>query len=773
MRLNGPSAPASGFTTLASFAIVAALLYFAKEVFIPIALASLLTFLLAPLVVRLGRIGLGKVPAIGIVVILAFAIISGLGWIMATQIIHLANELPEYQQNLQAKVRTLMKTERDGVISRATGVVKQLQKEMENRESDGTNSIPGQMPQKPVPVEVQPARASSVQLIGSVLGPVMKPLATAGAVAFFVIFMLFQREDLRERFLKLVSGGELNVATQAVDDAARRVSRYLLMQLVVNATYGLPIGIGLYFIGVPNAFLWGLLATLLRFIPFIGPWIAASFPMLLAVAVDPGWTKPLLSIALFVVVELISNNLVEPWLYGASTGVSNVALLVAAVFWTWLWGPVGLLLSTPMTVCLLVLGKYVPGLSFLSVLLGSEPVLDPEARLYQRMLAMDEDELMALAGKFRTERSLTELYDSVLIPALTLAEEDRHKGTLAEVRQAFIAQNTRELIELLGDENLERKAKSDPAPEPIVPHDWPPVLCIPARDEADELAVAMLVQLAQQKGIPAHPVSVKTVPAEWFRHIRREHVAVVCISAIPPFAVSAARQVCKRIKQAFPRVKIIVGIWNVTAQPTEIANRFGTSCSDAIVTRLPEAIARIESLMAAEERAARRAPARPLQPAVQSAPAAAEVEEAEPGEVFSSVSRQIAKVLNVPVSQVSLIDTDREFWTTHGGFPPDLGSGDVLRASMLNEAAATTEEMVEVEDITKDPRLSSDPVLKERGIRFYAGVPLRTSDGRLVGTLCVTDTEPHQITDRARALLCSLAGRLVQEVERRSLQPAA
>src|SRR5690606_5486547 len=332
-------------------------------------------------------------------------------------------------------------------------------------------------------------------------------LGVAGITIVLLVAMLLQREDLRDRFIKVVSAGRINVATQAVDDAARRVSRYLFLQLIVNATYGLPVGLGLWIIGIPNALLWGLLATLLRFIPFLGPWIAAIFPVTLAAAVAPGWEPLIYTILLFVVMEVVSNNIVEVWLYGSGTGISNLALLVAAVFWTWIWGPIGLFLSTPMTVCLLVIGKYVPGLRFLSMLLGSEPVLEPPAQFYQRMLSMDFDAMLECAAETVERNGATEFYDTVFVPALILAEVDRHRGSLAEVRQRFIFESGRDLI----DELDRRAGAADEEDVPtVVPAGSraPRVFIAAVRDDADELVAYMLQHLLRDHGIHADVAGV-------------------------------------------------------------------------------------------------------------------------------------------------------------------------------------------------------------------------------------------------------------------------
>src|SRR5690606_9914091 len=360
-----------------------------------------------PIVVRLRRWHLGRVPSVLIVVVLVFTALLGIASIVGTQLVDLATNLPRYEWNLRAKIRDLsIAVPSGGVVERTSAMLRDLGQELEQatatqeREA-GSGSEPA--PPEPIPVLVQQPPPSPMQTLREIGGPLVAPIATAGLVVVFVIFMLLQREDLRDRVIRLVGARDVARTTEAMNDAARRISRYLLMQLVINLHYGIPVGVGLYFIGVPNPILWGLLATILRFVPYIGPVIGAMFPIALSFAVAPGWSIPLMTIALFVVLELFSNNVLEPWLYGASTGLSPVAVLVAAVFWTTLWGPVGLLLSTPLTVCLVVLGRHVPQLAFFDVLLGDEPALAPEVRFYQRLLARDPEEAEEIADEFLEE----------------------------------------------------------------------------------------------------------------------------------------------------------------------------------------------------------------------------------------------------------------------------------------------------------------------------------------------------------------------------------
>ncbi|HEY9156207.1 MAG TPA: AI-2E family transporter, partial [Opitutaceae bacterium] len=462
MQLPNPNARLNSFITFVTFVIVIAIMKIASEVLIPIALTILLTFLLTPMVVRLTRWGIPKAVAIIFTSAVALAVIGGVGTLVFIEGESVAQDLPNYEKNIETKIVSLRPAGSRTVISRLNEMTQRLREDLDKNVKVAAAPSPlGNGGPKPVPVAITQRDPTAADVARNFLAPILEPIGTAVIVAVFVITMLFQREDLRDRFIKVVSAGRLNLATQALEDAAHRVTRYLLMQLFVNTCYGVPIGVMLYLIGIPHAVLWGVLSTLLRFIPFLGPWIAACFPVALAAAVDPGWSKLFYTFGIYLGMEIITPNVIEPWLYGASTGISNLALLIAAVFWTWLWGTPGLFLSTPLTVCILVIGKHVPGLQFLSVLLGSEPVLDPAARFYQRMLSMDANEMLAMSKEFIRERSLEEFYNDVFVPALFMSEQDRHAGTLAEVRQKFIFETSRDLIEQLERES-EKLASAEP-----------------------------------------------------------------------------------------------------------------------------------------------------------------------------------------------------------------------------------------------------------------------------------------------------------------------
>ena len=468
-----------------------------------------------------------------------------------------------------------------------------------------------------MPVQIVEPATSVPKLLQSVFGPVLGPLGTAAIVIVFVLFMLIKREDLRDRIIHLIGRGQLNVTTQALDEAAEKVTGYLTMQVIINVAFGLPIGVGLYFIGVPNAFLWGLLATLLRFIPYLGAWVALGFPMILSLAVTDNWRMPIETLALFAGVELITSNVLEPWLYGAHTGLSPVAILVATIFWTWLWGGVGLLLATPLTVCVAVLGKYIPSLRFLDALLGDEPTLSPEDRFYQRLLARDRREANQIAENYLKENSLVALYSAVLVPALAAAEREEESGTLDERRQRFIFQTIRELVEELGNEPAADKPKAagtaalpdgtngQKAQVPGAEHIVPPVVaalskntifCLPASDEADEIVALMLAQLLEREGYKAEAISCKTLANEITEKVIESRSQAVCISATPPHDTQHTRYLCKLLRARLPELNIVAGLWDAEMGTDKLERRRERLAVDKIVTSLLDAMEQLRPL---------------------------------------------------------------------------------------------------------------------------------------------------------------------------------
>jgi predicted PurR-regulated permease PerM len=600
-----------------SLLIVVAVLYVAREVFIPLALALLFSFLLAPVVTRFERWRFGRVPAVLTTALLTFAVVASVGYLVVGQLIDLTYKLPDYKVNISHKI-TSLKTVGNIPLSKATETLKQLSRELSDTtsDSDPAQTAPGLLTTKTsaTRVEVVESATSRTKLARSIFGPLLGPFATVGIVVVFVLFMLIKREDLRDRIIRLTGRGQLNVTTQALDEAASKVAGYLFMQVIVNVAFGVPVGMGLYFMGVPHAFLWGLFATLLRFIPYLGVWIALCFPLALSLAVSNSWTMPLLTIALFVVTELITGNVVEPWLYGAHTGLSPVAVIIASIFWTWLWGGVGLLLAMPLTVCVAVLGRYIPSLSYLDALLGDEPTLSSEERYYQRLLAMDRHEAKHVAAEFLKGHSLPVLYSSVLVPALVTAEREGKSGTLDERRQRFIFETTREMVEELGGDvppvtrSADAKTGESGALEignekmasSVSALSTSTVFCLPAAYEADEIVGVMLAQLLEQEGCKAESLSCKTLANEMVEQVAEARCQIVCISATLPRDTVHSRYLCKLLRSKCPKLHIVVGLWDATQSEEQLTRRKERLPADKVVTTLVDALEEIRPFVGLE-----------------------------------------------------------------------------------------------------------------------------------------------------------------------------
>ena len=593
-----------GLWALAVTSFVIATLYFARDLFIPLALASLLTFLLSPLVVRIER-WLGRIAAVLLVVVTIFAATGAAGWVLTRQLVDLATKLPDYKENIRTKLRSI-KLPSGGVFTKISETVEELKKDLPGAQTPTPEAVPAArapttsvaLPSSPAAAPVQVGetfRVNPVDLAQHLLAPLVGPLGTAALVLLLVIFMLLRREDLRRRLIRLIGKGRISSATQAMDDAGARVFRYLFMQLVVNVSYGIPVAIGLYFIGVPNAVLWGASATVLRFIPYLGPWIAAAIPVALSLAVSPSWMMPLLTIGLFVLLELLSNNVMEPWLYGTSTGVTPIALIIAAVFWTWLWGPVGLILSTPLTVCLVVMGRHVPSLSFLSVLLSDEEALTPAEDFYHRLLTVDEQDELEFVESYLKANSLAALYDSVFVPVIIATETDHRLELLDDEQRLVVEQSLRDIIEDLGtvpqvalkiDANG-AESQETPSRNGAVPFR---VLCLPARADRDELAGAMLTQLLQQQGFAAQNGQAKLAAGELLDLVEKSNVNAACISVVSPSTVIHARYLCMKLRARFPQLEIVIGLWDMTQGVAEAARRLRDSGADEVVTAIGDAV---------------------------------------------------------------------------------------------------------------------------------------------------------------------------------------
>lgn len=565
------SAPRTALPTLAATVAAVAILYFARDVFLPLAVAILLTFALAPIVARLRRLGLSRVPAVLLATFAAFLVVASFAYVVGTQVSEVAQNVPTFQSNILAKIRTLKEAGGEGgVIERLGAAVDRIGKEIGRPERPAIATEEPQAEREPLLVEIfSPQRP--VEVLRELVTPLVGPLATAGLVIVVVIFMLLEREDLRDRFIRLAGYGDLHRTTEALQDAGKRVGQYLLMQLVVNVTYGVPVAIGLWVLGVPNAILWGLLAIVLRFVPYIGPAIAMAFPLFLAFAVAPGWALVLWVAALFVAVELISNNVVEPWLYGSRTGLSSLAIIVAAIFWTWLWGPLGLVLSTPLTVCLVVLGKHVPQFAFLEVLFGNEPVLDPKARLYQRLLAGAPDEATDQAEELLEEQGLAEFYGTVAVPALLMAEWDRARGALAPEQVQRIAASAATLLENLSD-YAEATGSTAPGNAGSAPNTdaeagaqagtpRAAILVVGGRGELDVVAARMLAQVIEAQGGRAEVAAALDVMPARMRQLPLTGIDTAVIGFLSRSALTHGRFMVRRLKRAKPDLRVGVVVW--------------------------------------------------------------------------------------------------------------------------------------------------------------------------------------------------------------------
>jgi predicted PurR-regulated permease PerM len=599
-------------------AILIGALYVGREVFVPIALAILLSFVLAPLVGLLQRAHIPRALSVITVVLFAFISIFALGGVIATQLTELAGDLPRYQFTMREKIKSLRgTTATSGTLERAADVLQDLGKEL-NKPTDPATSPttplrappPGQEA-KPIPVEVRQPPPTALENIAALISPLLRPLTTTGIIAIFVVFILLQREDLRNRFIKLAGSHDLQKTTAALDDAATRLSRLFLIQLALNIAFGLVIGAGLWAIGIPSPVLWGILAAVLRFVPYIGAVISAVFPLALAAAVDPGWSMLLWTAALFLVVEPLVGHVLEPLLYGHSTGLSPVAVVASATFWTALWGPVGLVLATPLTVCLVVLGRHVERLAFLDVMLGDRPALSPSELFYQRMLAEDPAEAVNKAEEFLKERPLSTYYDEVALPGLKLAQRDIARGALDRAQSDKIKAAVIELVDDLIDQD-DRKRGSETTHDaeaaaaleitddanPDLPFlrredlapEWQadaPVLCVAGRGPLDEAAAIMLAQLLEKHGLGARVEGADAVAVSNIFRLETAGVVMVCLSYLDASSPAHMRYTIRRLRRKIPNAQILLGCWTAD---TDAATLRDTAKPDAVATTLRDAV---------------------------------------------------------------------------------------------------------------------------------------------------------------------------------------
>ncbi|MDR7037075.1 putative PurR-regulated permease PerM [Methylobacterium sp. BE186] len=613
--------------------VIVAALYVGREIFIPIAIAVLFSFVLGPLVDLLRRLRLGRIMAVAIAVITALGIVAALTTLIGVQVADLAGDVPRYRDTIERKVEGL----KDSALGRATDYVANIGRAIHQAGSEGevgnkpapSAAGPEKPEEKAVLVEMRERPPGPIETAGTLLSPVMKPLATTGIVFVVLLFILMQKEDLRDRMIRLAGSSDLHRTTVAMDDAARRLSRYFVVQLALNAAFGIVIGAGLYLIGVPNPVLWGIFSALMRFVPYVGAFLSALFPLALAAAVDPGWNMVVATATLFVVLEPIVGHIIEPMLYGQSTGLSPFAVLVSALFWTWLWGPVGLLLSTPLTVCLVVLGRHVDRLEFLDVLFGDRPALTPIENFYQRILADDPEEVQEHADLILQECSLSAYYDEVVLRGLELAARDAARGVLTPEQKTAIRASVTELVEELSsraDETPEAPAaaahrlvtggeRNAPAcgREPITPapgsvgEAWRregAVLCVAGRGFVDGAAAAILAQLLEKRGIGTRIVPFSEVARARIDAFSPGPARIACIISL---AISGEpthlRRLVGRLRRRMPQVRIVAGLWRADDEILGDAARLAALGADENVISLRAAVEAVLAAVEAEPRA--------------------------------------------------------------------------------------------------------------------------------------------------------------------------
>jgi predicted PurR-regulated permease PerM/CheY-like chemotaxis protein len=600
---------------LLTLVVVVAVLEVAQDVLMPLALAFLFAFLLSPVVAWLERHGLGRAVSVVITTFVAFALAVGLLFVVVNQFVGLVEDLPSYRDNLVHKIRSVSGAA-SGELERGAETVRELSDELQK-------VAPGK-PDAPSIARVQIVEPppNAMQVLRGYLGPLARPVGTGAIVLVFVIFVLLQREDLRDRFVRLLGAQRMHTTLIALDDAAERVSRYLLMQTLINGIQGTLVAIGLYLIGVPDALMWGALTIALRFIPYLGPLLAAIGPIVVGIAYFDDWGGTLVTIALIGTLELISNNVLEPWLYGSRVGVSSLALLVATVFWTWLWGTAGLFLATPLTVCLVVMGKYIPQLEFLSIMLSDQPVLQTHERFYQRLLADDPEEAEDLIEDASKELSLVEVCDRVLLPALRFAEQDHDRGAIDETRRSTIVDHIDAIVEDLpethrrqhratakvaqGEDGAQAagtaqpgedgSAAGTPAAQVRAKLEFK-VLCLPSGDRADEVAAQLFAGLLDPEGVQGHAASVTALKGEMLDLVTEMKPDAIFVSAVPPSAVLRARYLCKRLRARAPGIPIVVALWDAQGDLQKATDRLTSAGADRIVTSSATGLEEIRRLL--------------------------------------------------------------------------------------------------------------------------------------------------------------------------------
>ncbi len=586
-------------------AVVVSLIYFGRPLLVPLALSILMAFALAPVVEFLRRLKLGRVAGVILTVTLAVLLIVGIATFIGTQIAWLAVGMPQYQNNIVHKVQSV-----EGSAAN-NGFVKGITRTFENL-SSGIAQAPAerithqqlqskttsQISSPAIPVVIQQPSPGPLTLLQNFAGPVLEPIANLSIIIIFVIFILLQKEDLRDRFIKLAGGRDLQRTTLAIDDGAERLSRYLLLQTGVNAVFGILVGLGLWAAGVPNPALWGLIGAMFRYVPYIVVPIAAILPVTLSLAVDPGWSVTFWTLGVFIVLESITGQAVEPWLYGRNMGLSALAVVVAAGFWTFVWGPVGLLLSTPLTMILVVIGRHVDQLRFLDVMLGDAPPMAPDESFYLRMLAGNSDEAAEQAEAFLSGHSLPAYFDEVAVRGLALAQLDVNRGALTEEGRKRVAKTVEIFVDNLAlHEDPEQRAAGNVSGE--VPAAWnhKPVLCVAGRSVLDHAAADLLAHLLERQGIGARIVSFEDVSPSAIHDLACDGVRAICVSYLEPGSPKNARYLARRLRKRLPGLPLIAGFWSTIEDDTHFLDSFEATECDFLANNLRQAVEQVITLM--------------------------------------------------------------------------------------------------------------------------------------------------------------------------------
>jgi len=772
--------------------LVMATLYFGQEIFVPLALAALLSFLLVPVSALLERWGMRRAPAGLLVVLLSLIAVTSLGWVMLGQVYNLAVELPQYQQNINQKIESLHLHS----AGRLTDTLAMLAEETKQLRGDAPPATASALPDAPKPhvrsksktvpeadsarlsapadqpvtVRVEQPEESVVTLANRTIISLIHPLTTTLVVVVFLAFMLVGREDLRDRGIRLAGRGRMQVTTSAIEDAGRRVGRYLRMQLIVNVVFGVVAGWCLWFIGVPNPLLWALLICLLRFVPYIGIFLAAAGPLFLSIAVSPHWEVLLWTALLFLVLELITGNIIEPLLYSSSTGLSPIAVLIAAIFWTLLWGLPGLLLSTPLTVCLVVIGRQVPHLQYLDVLFGDETALPPPERFYQRLLSSNTHEARALLDGLLVTKSKEQVYDSVVVPVLTLIEESRHAEELSSSRAEEVLLAVEELTEDVASHN-----KGPLEPSPKIPK---LVICIPARDFADEVACQLAGHVLDLI-CTVRVLEANSSTGDVLQTIEGLHPDAICVVGIPPQSLRHIRLRCHQVRDRFPDMMVFACLLSDQCDLSNIRSRVPTEDAQHVVCSFQLMEEYLSSLLGStmlpEEGVEQSEEAAKAQQNLTSSLLEMQhldvLDESEEG-AFRRLASNLARSFDAPIALVTAAQHERRTWEAQCGLPDDaLSFADAGHDPSVLTRMVSSENLLIIPDTAEDHLSANEPFLRERGIRFYAGVPLKSHDGNVMGSLCVLDTRPRQITEKQEEMLHWIAEVVTTAIELKSATP--